>query len=132
VNSQKEQNNLMLGHEAFAHWSDTGEHEKLSGIGRKKVESSNLPPELSAFTESNIVSALNKAWLFMYKYRETEEISITSKEINHSKRLIKVLKNYGVEIVDAKVDVVNNTPINLDTGEGDFIIRKINQIKIIK
>lgn len=132
VNSQKEQNNLMLGREAFAHWSDTGEHEKLSGIGREKVESSNLPPEFSAFTEANIVSAFNKAWLFMYKFRESEEITITSKEINHSKRLIKVLKNYGIEILDAKVDVVNQSSFNLKTGEGDFVIRKINQIKIIK
>lgn len=132
VNSQKEQNNLMLGREAFAHWSDAGEHEKLSGIGRKKVESSNLPPEFSAFTESNIVSALNKAWLFIYKFRETEKITITSNEINHSKRLIRVLKNYGIEILDAKLDVVNHSPVNLKTGEGDFVIRKINQIKIIK
>lgn len=132
VNSQKEQNNLMLGGEAFAHWSDTGEHEKLSGIGREKVESSNLPPEFSAFTEANIVSALNKAWLFMYKFREAEDITITSKEINHSKRLIRVLKNYGVEIIDAKVDVVNQSSFNLKTGDGDFVIRKINQIKIIK
>jgi hypothetical protein len=132
VNSQKEQNNLTLGREAFAHWSDTGEHEKLSGIGREKVESSNLPAEFSAFTEANIVSALNKAWLFMYKFRESEEITITSKEINHSKRLIRVLKNYGIEILDATVDVVNHSPFNLKTGEGDFVIRKINQIKIIK
>ncbi len=132
VNSQKEQNNLMLGREAFAHWSDTGEHEKLSGVGRKKVESSNLPPEFSEFSESNIVSALNKAWLFMYKFRETEEVTITSKEINHSKRLIRVLKNYGIEILDAKLDVVNHSPVNLKTGDGDFMIRKINQIKIIK
>lgn len=132
VNSQKEQNNLKLGREAFAHWSDTGLHEELSGIGRKKVDSSNLPPEFSEFTESNIVWALDKAWLFMYKYREAEEISITSKEINHSKRLIKVLKNYGIEILDAKVDVVNQSSFNLKTGEGDFAIRKINQIKIIE
>jgi len=132
VNSQKEQNNLMLGREAFAHWSDTGEHEKLSGIGRKKVESSNLPPELSAFTESNIVSALNKAWLFMYKFREAEEIAITSKEINHSKRLIRVLSKYGIEVIDAKVDVVSQSSFNLKTGEGDFVVRKINQIKIIE
>jgi hypothetical protein len=132
VNSQKEQNNLMLGREAFAHWSDTGEHEKLSGIGREKVESSNLPAEFSAFTEANIVSALNKAWLFIYKFRESEEITITSKEINHSKRLIKVLKKYGIEILDAKVDVVNQSSFNLKTGVGDFVIRKINQIKIIK
>ena len=132
VNSQKEQNNLMLGREAFAHWSDAGEHEKLSGIGRKKVESSNLPPEFSAFTEANIVPALNKAWLFIYKFREAEEINITSKEIHHSKRLIRVLKNYGIEILDAKVDVVNQSSFNLKTGEGDFVIRKINQIKIIK
>jgi len=132
VNSQKEQNNLMLGREAFAHWSNAGEHEKISGVGRQKIESSNLPPECSVFTESNIVSALNKAWLFIYRFRETEEITITSKEINHSKRLIRVLKNYGVEILDAKVDVVNNSLVNLKTGEGDFIIRKINQIKIIK
>ena len=132
VNSQKEQNNLMLGREAFAHWSNAGEHEKMSGVGRQKVKLSNLPPEFSVFTESNIVSALNKAWLFIYKFRETEEITITSKEINHSKRLIKILKNYGVEILDAKVDVVNNSLVNLKTGEGDFIIRKINQIKIIE
>lgn len=132
VNSQKEQNNLMLRREAFAHWSDTGEHEKLSGIGREKVELSNLPPEFSTFSEANIVEALNKAWLFMYKFREAEEITITSKEINHSKRLIRVLKNYGIEIFDAKVDVVNHSPFNLKTGEGDFVIRKIKQIKIIK
>lgn len=132
VNSQKEQNNLMLGREAFAHWSDTGEHEKLSGIGRGKVESSNLPPEFSALTESNIVSALNKAWLFIYKFREAEEITITLKNINHSKRLIRVLKNYGIEILDAKLDVINHSPVNLKTGEGDFMIRKINQIKIIE
>lgn len=131
VNSQKEQNNLMLGREAFAHWSDTGEHEKLSGIGRKKVELSNLPPEFSTFTEANIVQALNKAWLFMYKFRESEEITITSKEINHSKRLIRVLKNYKIEILDAKLDVVNQSTFNLKTGVGDFVIRKINQIKII-
>jgi hypothetical protein len=132
VNSQKEINNLMLGREAFAHWSEISEHEKLSGIGREKVKSTNLPPEFSTFTESNIVSALNKAWLFMYKFREAEEITITSKEINHSKRLIRVLKNYGIEILDAKVDVVNQSYFNLKTGEGDFVIRKINQIKIMK
>lgn len=132
VNSQKEINNLMLGREAFAHWSDTSEHEKLSGIGRKKVELSNLPPEFSAFTGTNIVEAINKAWLFIYKFREAEEITITSKEINHSKRLIRVLIKYGIEIIDAKVEVVNQSSFNLKTGEGDFVIRKINQIKIIK
>ena len=132
VNSQKEQNNLMLGREAFTHWSDANEHEKLSGVGRQRIELSNLPPECSSFTESNIVSALNKAWLFMYKFREAEVITLTSKEINHSKRLIRVLKNYGIEILDAKVNVVNQSPFNLKTGEGDFVIRKINQIKIIK
>jgi hypothetical protein len=132
VNSLKEQNNLKIGLEAFVHWSDTGEHEKLSGIGRQFTEQFVLPPEFSELTEANIVSALNKAWLFMYKFREEEEIAITSKEINHSKRLIKVLKNYGIEILDAKVDVVNQSSFNLKTGEGDFVIRKINQIKIIE
>lgn len=132
LNSQKEQNNLKQGREAFFHWSDSTEHEKISGMGREHTEQSVLPPEFSEFTESNIVSAINKAWLFMYKFREADEITITSEKISHSKRLIRVLKNYGIEIVNAKVDVVNQSSFNFKTGEGDFVIRNINQIKIIK
>ena len=81
VNSQKEQNNLIQGREAFAHWSDTGYHQRLSGIGRQKVEISNLPSEFSTFTEHNIVSALNKAWLFIFRFKPTDEVEITDKEI---------------------------------------------------
>ncbi len=132
VNSQKEINNLMRGQEAFVHWSGADVHEKLSGIGRTPIQGNNFVyPEFDKFKEPNIVAALNKAWLFMYKYRPSEEVKISSKEINHSKRLIRVLKKFGIEIVDAKVDVVNNASYNLITGEGDFMIRKINQIKIL-
>jgi hypothetical protein len=130
VNSQKEMNNLMRGQEAFVHWSGADAHEKLSGIGRKAIQESNFDyPEFDKFTEPNIVKALNKAWLFMYKFRPSEDVKISSKEINHSKRLIRVLKKYGIEIVDAKVDVLNNSLFNLKTGEGNFMIRRINQIK---
>lgn len=132
VNAQKEINNLKRGQEAFVHWSGADEHEKLSGIGRAPIQGNNFDyPEFDKFTEPNIFKALNKAWLFMYKYRPSEEVKISSKEINHSKRLIRVLKKYGIEIVDAKVDVVNNASFNLKTGEGDFMIRRINQIKIL-
>jgi hypothetical protein len=122
----------MRGQEAFVHWSGADVHEKLSGIGRTPIQGNNFVyPEFDKFKEPNIVAALNKAWLFMYKYRPSEEVKISSKEINHSKRLIRVLKKFGIEIVDAKVDVVNNASYNLITGEGDFMIRKINQIKIL-
>jgi hypothetical protein len=129
VNSSRERISLGEGEEAFSRWcgdSDTTEHRFKNENSSKNI------PEFSEFSESNIVSALNKAWLFIYKFRETEEITITSNEINHSKRLIRVLKNYGIEILDAKLDVVNHSPVNLKTGEGDFVIRKINQIKIIE
>lgn len=131
VNSQKEINNLKKGREAFAHWSDVGEHEKLSGIGRGIIDETANQPELGNYTEDNIVTALNKAWLFMYKFRDSDEIIITQKEINHTKRLIRVLKNYGIEIIDAKVEVINNSNYSLVNGEGDFVIRKINKIQLI-
>ena len=79
------------------------------------------------FDENNQIRVLSSD-----KFRETEKITITSNEINHSKRLIRVLKNYGIEILDAKLDVVNHSSVNLKTGEGDFVIRKINQIKKIR
>jgi hypothetical protein len=133
VNSSRERISLGEGEEAFSRWCGDSDHASITTEHRSKNENSSKNiPEFSEFTESNIVSALNKAWLFMYKFRETEEITITSNEINHSKRLIRVLKNYGIEILDAKLDVVNHSPVNLKTGEGDFMIRKINQIKIIK
>jgi hypothetical protein len=132
VNAQKEINNLKRGQEAFVHWSGADAHEKLSGIGRNPMQNDNFDyPEFNIFTEPNIVKALNKAWLFMYKFRPTDDVKISSKEINHSKRLIRLLKKYGIVIVDAKVDVLNNASFNVKTGEGDFMIRKINQIKII-
>jgi hypothetical protein len=132
VNAQKEMNNLRRGQEAFVHWSAADAHEKLSGIGRTLIQEDNFDyPEFDNFTESNVVKALNKAWLFMYKFRPSEEVKIGNKEINHSKRLIRVLKKYRIEIVDAKVEVVNNASFNLKTGEGDFMIRRINQIKFI-
>lgn len=133
VNSSRERISLADGQEAFSRWCGDADHANITTFKRSQENSENKNlPEFSAFTEANIVQALNKAWLFMYKFRESEEITITSKEINHSKRLIKVLKNYGLEISDAKVDVVNHSPFNLKTGEGDFVIRKINQIKIIE
>ncbi len=133
VNSSRERISLGEGEEAFSRWCGDSDHASITTEHRSKHENSSKNiPEFSEFTESNIVSALNKAWLFMYKFRETEEITITSKEINHSKRLIRVLIKYGIEILDAKVDVVNHSPVNLKTGDGDFMIRKINQIKIIK
>jgi hypothetical protein len=133
VNSSRERISLGEGEEAFSRWCGDSDHASITTEHRFKNENSSKNiPEFSEFTEANVVSAINKAWLFMYKFRETEEITITSKEINHSKRLIRVLKNYGIEILDAKVDVVNHSPVNLKTGEGDFMIRKINQIKIIK
>ena len=133
VNSSRERISLGEGEEAFSRWCGDSDHASITTEHRFKNENSSKNiPEFSEFSESNIVSALNKAWLFIYKFRETEEITITSNEINHSKRLIRVLKNYGIEILDAKLDVVNHSPVNLKTGEGDFVIRKINQIKIIK
>ena len=133
VNSSRERISLGEGEEAFSRWCGDSDHASITTEHRFKNENSSKNiPEFSEFSESNIVSALNKAWLFIYKFRETEKITITSNEINHSKRLIRVLKNYGIEILDAKLDVVNHSPVNLKTGEGDFVIRKINQIKIIK
>ncbi len=133
VNSSRERISLGEGEEAFSRWCGDSDHASITTEHRFKNENSSKNiPEFSEFSESNIVSALNKAWLFIYKFRETEEITITSNEINHSKRLIRVLKNYGIEILDAKLDVVNHSPVNLKTGEGDFVIRKINQIKIIE
>lgn len=133
VNSSRERISLGEGEEAFSRWCGDSDHASITTEHRFKNENSSKNiPEFSEFSESNIVSALNKAWLFVYKFRETEEITITSNEINHSKRLIRVLKNYGIEILDAKLDVVNHSPVNLKTGEGDFVIRKINQIKIIE
>ena len=130
VNSQKEQNNLMLGREAFAHWSDIGEHEKLSGVGREKVESSNLPPEFSAFSEANIVEALNNAWLFTFRYNPTDEVEVTDKEIRHSKRLVRLLAEKGIYIKSALVQQKIESPYDLEKNEGDFFIRKIDEIII--
>ena len=133
VNSSRERISLGEGEEAFSRWCGDSDHASITTEHRFKNENSSKNiPEFSEFSESNIVSALNKAWLFIYKFRETEKITITSNEINHSQRLIRVLKNYGIEILDAKLDVVNHSPVNLKTGEGDFVIRKINQIKIIE
>lgn len=133
VNSSRERISLGEGEEAFSRWCGDSDHASITTEHRFKNENSSKNiPEFSEFSESNIVSALNKAWLFIYKFRETEKITITSNEINHSKRLIRVLKNYGIEILDAKLDVVNHSSVNLKTGEGDFVIRKINQIKIIE
>lgn len=127
VNSSRERISLADGQEAFSRWCGDADHANITTLNRSQENRANKNiPEFSAFTESNIVSVLNKAWLFMYKFRESEEITITSKEINHSKRLIKVLKNYGIEIFDAKVDVLDQSSFNLKTGEGDFVIRKIN------
>ena len=133
VNSSRERISLGEGEEAFSRWCGDSDHASITTEHRFKNENSSKNiPEFSEFSESNIVSALNKAWLFIYKFRETEKITITSNEINHSQRLIRVLKNYGIEILDAKLDVVNHSSVNLKTGEGDFVIRKINQIKIIE
>jgi hypothetical protein len=132
VNSSRERISLGHGQEAFARWSGDSDHANITTESRSNIENSNNNiPEFSEYNESNIVTALNRAWLFMYKFRPSAEVKISSNEINHSKRLIRVLKNYGIEIIDAKLDVVNHSTVNLKTGDGDFMIRKINQIKII-
>lgn len=132
VNSSRERISLGEGQEAFARWSGDSDHANITTEIRSKVEKNTLYiSEFSEYTEDNIVIALNKAWLFMYKFRDSDEIIITQKEINHTKRLIRVLKNYGIEIIDAKVEVINNSNYSLVNGEGDFVIRKINKIQLI-
>jgi hypothetical protein len=132
VNSSRERISLGQGQEAFARWSGDSDHANITTEFRSNIENlNNNIPEFSEYNEINIVKALNKAWLFMYKFRPSDDVKISSNEINHSKRLIRVLKKYGIEIADANVDVVNNASFNLKTGEGDFMIRRINQIKII-
>ena len=130
VNSQKEINNLKNGKEAFAHWSDTREHEKLSGTGRGIIDKDTNHPEFKKITESNIVAALNKAWLFMYRFRPTDEVEITDKEIRHSKRLVRLLAEKGIYIKSALVQQKIESPYDLEKNEGDFFIRRIDEIII--
>ncbi len=132
VNSQRERDALSIGGGAFSRWSDGDIHDEVSTLSRGLAFDENkLCPEFSEFIPKNITAALNGAWLFMYNFRETDEVKIGPKEINHSKRLLRVLKNYGIRVAKAKVDTINNSLYDIDKLEGEFMIRRIDEIEII-
>lgn len=133
VNSLKEKDNLLSGYEAFIHWSDSNQHSisTLFKRGYKSVQIARIDiPEFSDYSATNICKALNKAWLFMFRFRPTDDVEITDKEIRHSKRLVRLLAEKGIYIKSALVQQKIESPYDLEKNEGDFFIRRIDEIII--
>lgn len=132
VNSKREQDSLNLNKEAFSRWSGDDDHSnavtQLRGSIAQSV--SDMIPEFSDYTPANLCKALNKAWLFMFRFRPTDEVEITDKEIRHSKRLVRLLAEKGIFIKRALVQQKNESPYDLEKNEGDFFIRRIDEIII--
>jgi len=132
INSAREKEAIFNGDEPFCRWSDGFIHDFVS-VKKRELYQKELNKNNDLYINiipENICKALNKAWLFMFRFRPTDEVEITDKEIRHSKRLVRLLAEKGIYIKSALVQQKIESPYDLEKNEGDFFIRRIDEIII--